>query len=453
MGKGSGSEACIRPPVALAGVSALRDSIRAAESTVPGMQDAAALLLDAVRAGGAVAVFSDYDLDGTASAALIGRALRACGADEHQIAFGHATPAQGFGDMTSFLAANRDADVLVCCDCGSSQTEAVAAAQNAGTQVIVVDHHPAADGNPADFHLNPSAHGMDNHLSGAQLTWKLGGEVLSQQDGFVPGWWYQQPLVLAAQGALADRVDDKHPENHAFVQVPLDEHDGVLPASAGLELLAARFGEKLSNPRRLVRTRSALNLPKRTDRVPAQLPAQLLSASSKQQAAPLVKQLIDQYHGAVARRDQMQQACTEDLERRDGAGVAPVAAAVVDGFADDSGQAGVLAMRVAAAAGRPAVVFCELGQADAAGRPLMKFSVRPHTPRKKDTGPYQKLDGEAAHADAQLRKLCTITRTGERPDLKFGGHPHAGVLSGTCARGDVDAVVQRLAQFAEQVTA
>src|SRR5438067_4500272 len=105
------------------------------------MDRAVARLLRAVRDNEPIVVFGDYDVDGATSAALLLRFFAAVGAcasvyvpDRIREGYGPNAPA--------LLRLKADgAGVVVTVDCGATAHEPLAAAAEAGLDVIVIDHH------------------------------------------------------------------------------------------------------------------------------------------------------------------------------------------------------------------------------------------------------------------------------------------------------------------------
>ncbi len=105
------------------------------------MDVAAARLADAVAAQEKVTIYGDYDVDGATSAALLIRLLRGVGLE--------ATPyipdrlLEGYGPSGEALVrlAQEGSTLIVTVDCGAMAHEALAAAHEAGVDVVVVDHH------------------------------------------------------------------------------------------------------------------------------------------------------------------------------------------------------------------------------------------------------------------------------------------------------------------------
>ncbi|TWB64334.1 single-stranded-DNA-specific exonuclease RecJ [Nitrospirillum viridazoti] len=121
------------------------------------MQAAAEHLADAVRRGRRLAVFGDYDVDGATSSALLVRFFRAVGADIQ--AYIPDRINEGYGPNAPALLRLREAgvDLVITVDCGVTSFEPLAAAAQAGLEVIVVDHHKAEPALPkAHAVVNPN---------------------------------------------------------------------------------------------------------------------------------------------------------------------------------------------------------------------------------------------------------------------------------------------------------
>ncbi len=100
-------------------------------------------LVRAVGAGERIAVFGDYDVDGATSAALIKRFFAAVGAEV--VVYIPDRLKEGYGPNEAALIELRrqGIDVVITVDCGISAHRPLAAAAEAGLDVIVVDHHVA----------------------------------------------------------------------------------------------------------------------------------------------------------------------------------------------------------------------------------------------------------------------------------------------------------------------
>ncbi len=113
-------------------------------STFRDMEAAAERLAQAVITGEAVTVYGDYDVDGANSAALLIRLLRALG---HRADYYIPDRLlEGYGPSGEALVwlGERGSSLVVTVDCGAMAHQALADAQAAGIDVIVVDHHKCA---------------------------------------------------------------------------------------------------------------------------------------------------------------------------------------------------------------------------------------------------------------------------------------------------------------------
>src|SRR5687768_16228069 len=106
-----------------------------------GMQAGADRLHRALRADERIALFGDYDVDGTSGTAILAKFFRLVGRDPlirvpHRMSDGYGLNA---GAVAEFAAAG--AKVLVTIDCGTNNHKEVELARGLGMDVIIVDHH------------------------------------------------------------------------------------------------------------------------------------------------------------------------------------------------------------------------------------------------------------------------------------------------------------------------
>lgn len=123
-----------------------------------GLDQAVAILHQALILQKKIVVVGDYDADGATSTALVVKALRLFGAEHanflipNRFEYGY-----GLTPEIVALAAQQHADVLITVDNGIVSFEGVDAAKQLGMQVIITDHHLAADTLPnADAIVNPN---------------------------------------------------------------------------------------------------------------------------------------------------------------------------------------------------------------------------------------------------------------------------------------------------------
>ncbi|HKA99892.1 MAG TPA: single-stranded-DNA-specific exonuclease RecJ [Methyloceanibacter sp.] len=121
------------------------------------MEKAAARFAAAIAKAEPIAVFGDYDVDGAASVALIERFLRAHGQAPATYIPDRLT--EGYGPSPESLAglAKEGARLILTVDCGTTAGTAISAANEAGAEVIVIDHHQADEALPPAYAvLNPN---------------------------------------------------------------------------------------------------------------------------------------------------------------------------------------------------------------------------------------------------------------------------------------------------------
>ena len=120
------------------------------------MDQAVARVKRALETGERIAVFGDYDVDGSTSTALMANFLTALGAppriyipDRMTEGYGPSAPA-----MQTLKA--EGASLVVTVDCGASGGPAFQAARAAGLDVLVLDHHRVESRPDATAHVNPN---------------------------------------------------------------------------------------------------------------------------------------------------------------------------------------------------------------------------------------------------------------------------------------------------------
>ena len=130
-----------------------------APSRLHDMDKAVARARAAVERGERIAVFGDYDVDGSCSAALLYDFLAALAAPPRLYVPDRLT--EGYGPSARALLALKEEGVslVVTVDCGAGAAEALEAARGAGLDVIVLDHHAVERAAPAFAQVNPNQPG------------------------------------------------------------------------------------------------------------------------------------------------------------------------------------------------------------------------------------------------------------------------------------------------------
>ena len=217
-------------------------------SSLQDMERAAARFADAIREAESVAVFGDYDVDGAASVALIERYLRAHGRIATTYIPDRLTEGYGPTPETMAALAEAGATLILTVDCGTAAGAAIAAANERGAEVIVIDHHQAGEALPPAFALvNPNREddlSGQGHLAAAGVVFLflVATTRVLRRDGFYAG----QPepdllglLDLVALATVCDVVPLKG-ANRALVAKGL--HVLRLRHNAGLRALADAAG-------------------------------------------------------------------------------------------------------------------------------------------------------------------------------------------------------------------
>ena len=165
------------------------------------MDKAAERLAAAVTKGEKISVFGDYDVDGATSAALLIRLLRDLGLEA-----GYYIPdrlMEGYGPSGEALVklGQQGSDLVVTVDCGAMAFDALDMANDAGVEVIVVDHHKCAAELPKAMALvNPNrldesdAGAQHGHLAAVGMAFLLGAALIR---------------TLRGQGFFKDRAEPK----------------------------------------------------------------------------------------------------------------------------------------------------------------------------------------------------------------------------------------------------
>ncbi|HEY8237904.1 MAG TPA: single-stranded-DNA-specific exonuclease RecJ, partial [Candidatus Limnocylindrales bacterium] len=299
--------------------------------------------------GERVLVFGDFDADGITGLTILTLALRALAIDAIPYVPSRLEEGHGLSLAAVEAAKEAGATVIVTVDTGSSSVDEVAAAQAAGIDVLITDHHrvPAVLP-PAHAIVNPhraDASYPDRRLAGSGVAFTLarlliGDSALAFAD-------------LAAIGTVADLAPVLG-ENRAIVQLGLERiRSGPRPGLVAL-LAAARIEASAVDLESLSfgiapRLNAAGRVGEAFDA------ARLLLSESPEAAAELAATLEA---ANLTRRDLMKTAIAEARTSPDA--VADAAATVVRG-PWPVGIVGLVASRLADERRRPAIVGADLG--------------------------------------------------------------------------------------------
>ncbi|OGZ06633.1 MAG: single-stranded-DNA-specific exonuclease RecJ [Candidatus Lloydbacteria bacterium RIFCSPHIGHO2_01_FULL_54_11] len=176
------------------------------------MERAVLRILAAVAGGERIVIYGDYDCDGIPGSVILHDLFTKIGYKNFLNYIPH-RHLEGYGlnnDAVLRFAAE-DTALVITVDCGITDVEEVALAQELGVDVIVTDHHlPQAVLPPAYAVINSKQEGdtyPDPMLCGAGVAWKLAQAILAR--GNFPGvgeGWEKWLLDMAGLSTIADMV-------------------------------------------------------------------------------------------------------------------------------------------------------------------------------------------------------------------------------------------------------
>lgn len=372
----------ITDPAAARAFSDTRPAAPPSPWNLPNMEEAAERVTQALDAQETVAIFGDYDADGITSAVLLTRALRHHLGPDRIVTLlperddGYGLSLRGVGD-----AARAGATLLIAVDCGSNDHAAIAAAQKAGMDVVVLDHHQIA-GEPPEgaVVVSPQLGGDPSYrdLTGVGIAWLLvtamahNGVTIADP----PAKTERGYLDLVAIGTVAD-VSPLLGINRSIVRDGLavlrktirpglralvDAAGRTLPGLASEDISFA-IAPRLNAAGRLGSPRLAYDLLMADDPASAQMLALELERVNRQRkalAATIEEQAVDRI-----------------LARADWADW-PVL--IASGSDWPAGMVGTVAAKISEAAGRPAILFqaCDDGVLKGSARSIPGVDITAH---------------------------------------------------------------------------
>jgi len=181
----------------------------------------------ACRRGERIAVYGDFDCDGVTSCALLTAALRTLGATVAPYVPMRDADGRGLNLAAVTELGEAGTRLIITTDCGSANVAEVAAAQAAGMDVIVTDHHPllAEVARPLAL-VNPRRPGdpsPNKDLAGVGVAFRLAEQLLAGSATLTAAAHDEalhSLLDLVAIGTIADMVPLAG-ENHALARAGL----------------------------------------------------------------------------------------------------------------------------------------------------------------------------------------------------------------------------------------
>ena len=326
-------------------------------ASLPDIGKALDRLEQARRNGELVAVYGDFDADGVTGTVLMERALRRYGIATtayipHRVEEGHGLNAAAVHHLHGL-----GAGLIITVDCGVTDVEPIALANDLGIDTIITDHHSVNEPLPqAVAVINPRAPGSSyafDHLTGVGMALKLAQALLEPTSGSV---WAEGLLELAAIGTITDMAPLVH-ENRYIVHRGLRQLRttqtmglrilmrvaGVQPESLDAGAIGFALGPRLNAAGRLAHAATSY---------------ELLTTANPAEAEELAAQL-EQHNGQ--RRQLTEQtllACQEQLAEAGG----PDGLVLVGSADYNPGVTGLVAGKLAEQFNLPAAVYALDGE-------------------------------------------------------------------------------------------
>lgn len=373
------------------------------------MDKAAPRLADAVLRRERVAIFGDYDVDGACSSALMARFLTHFGIESEIYIPDRIFEGYGPNPDAMRELIGRGASLIVTVDCGTNSAASIDAANEAGADVVVLDHHQVGGPLPnAIAVVNPN---RDDDLSGQGHLCAAGvtflalvqtAKVLRERLPDAPRPDLLKLLDLTALATVADVVPLTG-VNRAFVVKGLQamrQQNNV-----GLTALArvARIGEPLNTFHLSFLLGPRINAGGRIG--DAALGSKLLATDDPVEAGTIAETLDRLNQERQAMETEMLAEARAEADAEIGAGPGP-AVLVTASTTWHPGIVGLLASRLKDHARRPAfaIAFNPNGVGTGSGRSVSGFDLGRLVREAVDAGLLVKGGGHAMAAGITVER-------------------------------------------------
>lgn len=177
-----------------------------------GMQEATNRIIDAITNNEKIVVYGDYDVDGTASAAILYLFLKELNANVQVHIPNRLTDGYGLSIESIELLAQQKTDLIITVDCGITAVDEVEYATSLGVDTIISDHHKPKETIPnAVAVLDPLKPGCNypyKYLSGAGVAFKLARAVSDRVGRKNNILQYLDLVALAASADIVPLTDE-----------------------------------------------------------------------------------------------------------------------------------------------------------------------------------------------------------------------------------------------------
>ncbi len=369
-----------------------------------GMLDGVDRLIEAVRDGEKIAIYGDYDVDGTTSTALLYLFFKEIGVETTCYIPQRLVEGYGLNKGAIERLAADGVKVIITVDCGISDSEEVAYATSLGLDIIITDHHEIPEVLPeAVAIINPLKKDSKfpfKGLAGVGVAFNL---VIALRSGFKEagiiegsGPNLKRFLDIVSIGTVADVVPLVD-ENRVLVSYGLSELNNTkrVGLRALIDVTSVRMGQ-ITAEKIAFQLAPRINAAGRLDR--ADLALRLIITDDEQEAAELAVKLDKENTARQRIEERIRNEATDMVEQ---AGCFAGDKAIVLYSADwHPGVIGIVASRLAEKYQRPVAMIAIDG-------PVGKGSLR-------SIGGVSVIDGLQAVAGTLVR---------------YGGHKAAAGLT------------------------
>ena len=199
------------------------------------MDRAVERVMRALDAGEKIAVYGDYDVDGTCSAAMLFLFLRERGGDVEVYIPDRFTEGYGVSETGIDRLAANGVRLIITIDCGITAVDQARYAKSLGIDVVICDHHEAGDDLPDAYAvLDPIKPGCSypfKFLSGCGVGFKLMQGIATKTGDVDTIYKYLDFVAMAAAADIVPMID----ENRVLVSHGLRRlNDFTRPGLRGL---------------------------------------------------------------------------------------------------------------------------------------------------------------------------------------------------------------------------
>ena len=348
---------------------------------LPGTAQAAAAIVEAVRANDKIVIYGDYDVDGITGLAIIWHTLRLAGAEvsfyvPHRIDEGY-----GLNREAVERIADDGAGMIITVDCGITAVDEARILRRRGVKLIITDHHLPQDRLPeADGIVHPALDGSypNPDLCGAGVAFKLSwaiAQLLSGAERVTPELrvLMLDMLPLVALGTIADVVPLRG-ENRIIARHGLEAlTEPRLPGLVALMDAVGLTGEKVSGYDVGFKLAPRINAAGRMGH--ARLAVELFTRADPDRAREIALYLEEHNRSRQATERKIARQVHEIVER-DGLASDARRAIVLASESWHAGVIGIVAARVVDRYQRPTILISlNNGEGQGSGRSIRHFDL------------------------------------------------------------------------------